>query len=293
MGTRRAVRAGTFYPAGADSCESLIEECVSSATADAAGSGTLIGGLVPHAGWVYSGPTAASTFLAVGEPSPRAFVIFGAVHVGGVRKPAVATSGAWETPLGDVPVDEELARGLMDACPELLVSDDRSHATEHSIEVQVPFIRHLFEGAGIVPIAMPPTSESVVFGEAVGRFLADVEGRVVVIGSTDLTHYGSTFYGFAPKGTGFEAHQWAKEQNDRSFLDRVLAFDGTGALEDARSKRNACGAGAAAATVAAAKEMGAGRACLLSHVTSFEVRAEGTEPRDFVGYAAVAFLRDD
>ncbi|MHC4473529.1 MAG: AmmeMemoRadiSam system protein B [Planctomycetota bacterium] len=291
MRIRRAVRAGSFYPARGESCSSLLDECIAAAPSMESDRGAFVGGIVPHAGWVYSGPTAASTFLAVGDPPPRAFVIFGAVHVSGVRRPAIDAEGAWETPIGDVPVDEELAARILEACPDLLEGDDASHKTEHSIEVQVPFVRRLFEGSAIVPIATPPTWDAVDLGEAVGRALGEVEERVVVIGSTDLTHYGPMFYGFAPKGTGFEAHRWAKEENDRSFLERLLAFDPRGALEDARANRNACGAGAAAATAAASKVMGADRAVLISHVTSYEVRAEETQPRDFVGYASIAFVQ--
>lgn len=289
MAVRPAFRAGSFYPSSSSSCTRLLDDCLRDSGAPPA-RGRIVGGIVPHAGWSYSGPTAARTFSSVGEPDPRAFVLFGAVHVPGVPRPALSPHTAWETPLGDVTVDGEIGDLLLDACGEWLEVSEAAHRTEHSIEVQVPFVRRLVPGARIVPVAVPPDPSAVAFGETAGRALAGLGDRVVVLGSTDLTHYGPAFYGFAPKGAGPEAHRWSKEVNDRSFLDRVLALDAPGALEDARRHRNACGAGAAAAAIAASRELGATEATLLGHTTSFEVRSDGGEPRDFVGYAAVSFV---
>ena len=128
-------------------------------------------------------------------------------------------------------------------------------------------------------------------GRLIGSALSSLSGRVAVFGSTDLTHYGSKHYGFAPRGSGREAHRWSKEENDQSFLDRILALDPEGAFTIARENQSACGAGAAAAATAAAKEMGATSARVLQHTTSWEVSPGGREPADFVGYASVVFER--
>lgn len=291
MTVRRAARAGTFYPSDAGACRDQIRSCLATAAA-ASAPGRLVGGIVPHAGWVYSGATAATTYRAVGEPSPARFVLFGAVHVPGVRRPSLSPATAWATPLDPVAVDREAAAAIRAAAGARLEEDERAHAGEHSIEVQLPFLRELFPASLLVPVAVPPEPAAVELGRIVGETLGGLPGRSVVIGSTDLTHYGPSFYGFAPAGTGPKALRWAKEENDRSFLDRLLALDAEGALSDAIEKRNACGAGAAAATVAAAKAMGATSAALLRHTTSHEAKPDAAMPTDFVGYASVVFLAD-
>jgi AmmeMemoRadiSam system protein B len=253
----------------------------------------VLGGIVPHAGWVFSGPTAGLTFRAVGEPPPRCFVLFGAVHQHGVTRPSLSPDETWETPLGDVPVDRELAADLTAALGGDLATDAAAHRHEHSLEVQVPFVAHRYPESAILPVAVPTTSEASAFGEAAGRVFAAADGRIVVLGSTDLTHYGPRFYGFTPEGTGAKAHRWSKEVNDRSFLDRLLDLDAEGALENATARRSACGGGAAAATVSAATAMGAGAAHLLAHTTSHEVRPDPGGAVDFVGYASLVFTRAD
>ena len=289
MRKRAAFRAGSFYPARPAACRAALADCLTDVSPTRL-RGTVLGGIVPHAGWVYSGPTAAATFRAIGDPPPRTFVLFGAVHVPGVDRAEVAAEDGWETPLGVVPVDGELRDLVLAEAGDGLAAGSAAHRREHSIEVQVPFVGELFPGAMILPIAVPPSTAAIGLGAAVGRVLRALGGRCVVLGSTDLTHYGPGFYGFAPAGVGPEAHRWAKETNDRSFLDRVLALDAEGALRDAREKKNACGAGAVAAAIAAALALGATRAELLAHTTSHEARGDDPEPTDFVGYASVVFL---
>ena len=113
---------------------------------------------------------------------------------------------------------------------------------------------------------------------------------MVVLGSTDLTHYGPR-YGFTPMGAGKSALQWAKDVNDRKFIDLTLKLDARGLLADAAESCNSCGAGAVAATIAAAKELGKTEGKLLAHTTSNEVMQQkmGTSSQDSVGYAAIVF----
>jgi hypothetical protein len=213
-------------------------------------------------------------------------VLFGAVHVRGVRRPALYPEGAWWTPVGTVEVDADLAREIGEAAGAHLASDPGAHDGEHSLEVQVPFIRRLFPDARIVPILVPPGEDAVPLGERVGALLAGREG-VAFLGSTDLTHYGPR-YGFTPVGSGPEALRWAKEENDRSMIDLVRALRAEEVLSDFRRRHNACGPGAIAAAVAAARAQGAREVSLLEHITSAEVRPEwGGE--DFVGYAGIVF----
>ncbi|HVP13119.1 MAG TPA: AmmeMemoRadiSam system protein B [Phycisphaerae bacterium] len=296
MMIREPAVAGMFYPRDPEQCRRELRACLEKAAQAAAGHepaavlGRIIGGIVPHAGWVCSGAVAARVFNLVSkEPHPSAVVLFGAVHVAHGPRASFFPSGAWETPLGLVEVDDRLAErlqghtGLMEPAPH-------AHDQEHSIEVQVPFIQYLLPDAKIVPIMVPPTNNAAVLGTAVGRACKSLDAQVVFIGSTDLTHYGPG-YGFIPAGVGPEGLAWAKNVNDRRMIGLILALNHYGAVEEAEANQNACGAGAVAAAVAACKAYGATRATLLEHTTSFEVLREMyDEPmRDAVGYAALAF----
>jgi hypothetical protein len=216
------------------------------------------------------------------------FVIFGAAH-SYFGSPAVYDKGTWITPLGEAVIDEDLAQAILDS--GTAVSDSDAHDSEHSIEVQVPFVQHLFADAKILPIVVPPSREAVSLGEAVGGIVAGEKNKkIVCIGSTDLTHYGPR-YGFTPAGTGAKALRWASEVNDKKFIDLALKLDAVGLLTSAAENYNACGGGAAAAAVAAAKKLGKTKGVLLAHTNSNEVMLKkmGTSSTEAVGYAAIVF----
>jgi AmmeMemoRadiSam system protein B len=240
---------------------------------------------------MFSWRTAAHTFSAVPASAPETVVLLGISHRASIARSAVSSHGAWDTPLGAVPVDRELAAAVLAEAADLLEWDDTPHGPrENSIEVLLPFVRFLLPEAAILPIAVRTDPDAVRLGEAMGSVLFRWPKPVFVVGSTDLTHYGRDYFGFAPRGVGEKAHDWAKNVNDRSFLDRVLRMDATGALEDARRNQSACGYASAAATVAACRVLGAERGHLLEHVTSHEVSGSGS-PSNFVGYASVLFTR--
>ncbi len=289
MTTRPSVRAGTFYEAGAAACRHHAASLLAAAQPPEDLPAKLFGGLVPHAGWVFSGGVAAKTFkaLAAGAPPAPRIVLLGADHTGRVRRGEVYDAGAWQTPLGEAPVDEALAAALIEAGEGLRANRD-AHAFEHSIEVQVPLVQVLWPEARIVPVAVPPAPLAVAIGEAIGRAMgAFPEARVV--GSTDLTHHGGHFGDYLGHG---EAGVKAAAANDRRMLDLIEAMDAEGVISEAEARQNACGAGAVAAAIAACRQMGARRAVLLEYTNSYEVMAR-LHPggRDFtsVGYASVVF----
>lgn len=247
-----------------------------------------IAGLVPHAGWVYSGAVAARVISCLRPAAPQTFILFGAVHSWGVQPGAVYPSGAWDTPVGEVEVDEELARRLIETCSDYLTNDPNSHTREHSIEVQLPMIKLLYPEARIVPIAMPPSPAADRAGRCVGTALANQDRRVAVLGSSDLTHYGPS-YGFAPWGTGPEAKEQMR-QNDQRLIDLVLALHADRVVAEASARSNACGGGAIAATTAAARALGAEQAALVEYTTSHDVMNESDESFQMaVGYAGIIF----
>lgn len=286
MSTRKAYRAGSFYPFDESSCRQQIQECLGEYHPPAEPV-QVVAGIVPHAGWVFSGPTTGKVFKSIQEKaSPKTFLIFGAVHVWGVGHAALFPEGDWETPCGTVTIDATLAERILESVADFVTADPSAHAREHSIEVQVPFIKQLFPEAQIVPIMVSPSLEASRLGKEIGKVLAEANADVMVLGSTDLTHYGPSF-GFTPYGIGTEALQRMKE-NDRRIIDLAIQMQADSVVQEAEHHRNACGSGAIAATVAAAKELGAERGHLLEHITSQEVMPD-RQALDAVGYAGIIF----
>jgi len=287
MRVRRPVVAGQFYPASRSECVRQIEECLPDRLPEGLPE-RIVAGIVPHAGWVYSGRTAAKVFAAIrARATPETFVLFSAMHRWGAERAAIYGSGAWATPLGEAQVDETLAQAVLKESGGLLVDGPEAHTGEHSTEVQVPFIQHLFPAARILPIMIPPDERAVPVGEAVARAVAAAGQEVVIVGTTDLTHYGATYYGFAPAGRGEPALEWVRANDERVIrLMQELRAEEVVAETDAH--HNACGGGAVAATVAAARALGASQGMLLEYTTSYHVMPRGPAS-DFVGYAAVVF----
>lgn len=291
MHVRPAVRAGSFYDASPAACRRHVEELVASATPPGDLPAQRFGGLVPHAGWVYSGRLAAMTFQALlSGGDVETVVLLGADHTGAVQMGEVWADGAWQTPLGAVAVDEEIAATLLAGC-ELLRANPAAHAYEHSLEVQVPILQVLAPAAKIVPIAVPPTEQAVAIGLAVGKALAgQAAGRAVVVGSTDLTHHGGHF-GHSG-GHGEKSESFARA-NDRRMLDLIEAMAADAIVPEAMRRHNACGAGAIAAAIAATQAMGASAGRVLAYTNSYEI-VHKQAPYDLddttVGYASVIFV---
>ena len=291
MQARKPVVAGQFYPGQHDSCLSAIRECFEAVNINQTLPEAIVAGIVPHAGWTFSGDLAALVFSAIKQLHEKVntFVIFGAAHSYFSSSPAVDNRGVWTTPLGEVVIDEELADAILSI--GLAVNDPSAHLSEHSIEVQVPFIQELFAGAKIVPVLVPPTEQAIELGTQAGEIISQQEDKkIVCIGSTDLTHYGPR-YGFAPMGTGKNALTWAKQVNDKKFIDLALELKPEELLASAVNDGNACGPGAVAATVAAAKKLGCKQGLLLGHTTSNEIMQQkmGTTSAEAVGYAGIVF----
>lgn len=290
MKTRQPIVAGQFYPTGREACLAELRQCVEDAEPLDALPPSIVAGIAPHAGWTFSGSTAAKVFAAVKQRHERVdtFVICGAAHGYFGSQPVVDDHDAWHTPLGDIEIDHVLAARLGEA--KATETNASAHQHEHSIEVQVPFIQHLFAEARLVPVLVPPTVSAMALGEALGQIMSHSPQRIVCIGSTDLTHYGPR-YGFTPKGVGAAGLRWAAEVNDRHFIDLALRLDPERLLSEAIDRGNACGPGAAAAAITAARKLGAVKGLLLAYTNSNEVmvRQRGTASDDCVGYAAMVF----
>ncbi len=292
MQVRTASVAGQFYPGRNAECRAQIKDCLGEVDKQIELPESIAGAVVPHAGWVFSGALAGMSLQAISQQNGNVdtFVIFGASHRRAGLCPTVYYMGSWETPLGMVDVDEELAEMICKS--ENAEKDNRSHIGEHSIEVQVPFIQYLFEGAKIVPILAGPSEVARDLGTDVGNIIKSLEGhkRVVCLASTDLTHYGPR-YGFTPEGTGEKGIRWAKEVNDMEFIRAAVEMDSSAILESAHTNWSACGGGAVAALVETMGTLGKEKGILLGHTTSSEVMLERFSHRseESVGYAAIVY----
>ena len=282
MQTRPAYFAGSWYPSNRNECRKTIERMLQK-KGSVDESAAAIGGIVPHAGWYFSGELACRVFqqLAANDP-PDLLVLFG-THLGPHDSGRIMTHGAWETPLGSLPVADAFADAVTHRF-DLVIDHPAQAPPDNTIELQLPFVRYFHEAMPIVPISLPPTAFAMEVGRAVAAIAKETNQTIHVIGSTDLTHYGPN-YGFAPQGTGPQAVEWVHQHNDRDMIEAVLALDPQAVLTEAFAKQNSCCAGAVAGAIAAARELGATSGKTIDYTTSY-----AKQPGDsFVGYLAALF----
>jgi len=281
--------AGAFYERSRDALLRQIRECYTHPLGPGrppevrAGPRRLVGLVVPHAGYVYSGPVAAHSYAALAADGwPASFVILGPNHHG-QGAPLALTSHDWQTPIGVAAIDKDLHDSLS---KPPLEEDILAHRDEHSIEVQLPFLQHLSEGVRFVPICMAFQEYEVA--SEVGELMArTVKGRdVLLIASSDFTHVGSQYFQLPPKG--LTAPAFAQEQ-DAKAIEPILALDPKHfAAKVAQDDISMCGYGAVTAMLTAAKRLGATEAKLLKYATSSDV---SRDMKMAVGYGAIAVYR--
>lgn len=282
--------AGRFYPAEERRCRDEVAALLAGGAPREPHDGIPVAGIVPHAGWMFSGAVAAHVMCEIASRcTPRTVVLFGADHwLEAARHAQLYADGVWTTPLGDVSIDAELAVRVEEVGRGIVQARADAHRREHSIEVQVPLIQGLWPGARVLPILIGPAAEPELVGRLVARAAAD-RADVVALGSSDLTHYGPN-YDFTSHGRGRAALAWVREVNDAAMVAATTAMRPDEVLAEANCHANACGPGAIAATLAFARERGAAHGRLVDYTTSHDVHPRG-EPTDFVGYAGVVFER--
>lgn len=227
--------------------------------------------MVPHAGLVYSGACAAHGFARVAIPAT--VVLVGPNHHGLVG--AGAGAGLWRrgrfaTPLGALPIAEDFAGRLQAECP-LVAHDPMAHAYEHSLEVELPFLQIRAPAVAIVPLvlAFDDWDRCRELGQALAAVAAAEAGPVLLVASTDMTHYEPAT---------------AAEPKDREALGQVEQLDGEGLLEVCRRRHvSMCGRAAAAVVLEASRQLGADRAEVVDYRHSGWVTGDDSS---VVAYAA-------
>lgn len=279
---RPAELAGAWYPATSAACLRAFGsfEQRSSAVART----KVVAGIVPHAGWSFSGSIAYHVLREIARHNQDAdTVLLFAGHLRPSSPSTIMGHGACWTPLGLLQTDEPLAQALGEL-PHLRVETPAAHSQDNSAEVVFPLLKHFFPQARVLVLGAPPRHDVLALAEAIMNAAENLERKVVALGSTDLTHYGPT-YGFTPRGVGGEALRWVTEVNDPLFIEAVCSGAPTEVLDVAASHHNACCPGAVAATMHCAGRLGVRHAERLRYQTSADIRPAV----DFVGYAGILF----
>ena len=262
--------AGRFYPADPDRMERELLEYLASPTGALGSPRDAIAVVAPHAGWMYSGRIAGQTYAEVRVPNR--VVVLCPNHTGLGARRSLWARGSWRIPGGDVAVESTLAERLQFATGHTLKNDRQAHLREHAIEVHLPFLRAKNRAFSVVPICLGGLSfpECVELGEGLGRALADESERVLIVASTDMSHYISAE---------------AAEKLDRLAIDRVKALDAEGLFRVVTERDiSMCGYIPTTVALIAARVLGAKSGALVRYGNSGETSGEYDR---VVGYAGM------
>jgi len=262
MTMRTTAVAGMFYPREPSHLEQLMEKFFARAKPE----GNPRGVVAPHAGYIYSGQVAACSFGAIDPGFAGTFVVIGPSHRGYIN---CVSAVPWETPLGVVDTDAEFVRSLD------IEVDELSHRDEHSLEVQMPFIKYRFPRARIAPVMMGQQdfASAMRLAEKITNTVRQTKRDVRIVASSDFSHY-------VPAEKAKADDLWAieplKTLDTEEFYRRI-----------ATRRVTACGYGPIAAMVSACARLGAKAAKLVRYATSGDVTGDS---REVVGYASIAVI---
>ena len=263
---RHPIASGKFYPGTAEQLRAFIESFVEKIDEKT----DAVGIISPHAGYIYSGSVAASVIARI--KTADTYVIIGPNHTGMGKPFSIMTVGAWQTPLGEVPIDSALAQNIL-SNSKYLQEDRTAHQGEHSIEVQLPLLQYFKPDLKIVPIVLAVATLEIYREIAASIAQAIQESpdkKVVIVASSDMTHYESQEAAAAKDHRALEA---ILQMDEESLLDRVI-----------KERISMCGYAPAVTMLAAAKILGAKSAELVRYQTSGDASGDYSS---VVGYAGV------
>jgi len=272
---RQPAAAGSFYSYDPETLRKQISESFSHKLGPKGfKKQEFIAAVVPHAGYIYSGPIAAWVYSRIEKAN---YIIFGPNHTGMGAQFALMRNGLWKTPLGEVAIHEEFAEKILKEC-ELVEHDVIAHQHEHSIEVQIPFLQYRYNGDfKFVPITILNEFADEVLLEncrTIGKIIANLikkdRGKWIILASSDFSHYVPQK---VAKKIDLGFIEEIKKLNEKKFFEKILEKDAS-----------VCGFGGIAATIVAAKELGAKKGELLKYATSGDITGE---LNSVVGYASL------
>ena len=279
---RKPAVAGTFYPENPEVLKKTIEDCFKNKFGighipklnDFDGSDYPVNVMVPHAGYIYSGPVASHGYCQIVQNGfPEVFIILSPNHTGYGSEVSVFNEGEWITPLGNVNIDEEFANSII-SCSDVASADFDAHLFEHSIEVQLPFLQYFSNDFSIVPIVMGSQSFSASsdLAKAIFDSAQKLNKSYCVIASTDLSHFNNQEKANTVDGFVLED---IEHMNEFKLYEEVIQYNIT-----------MCGYGPVMATIALSKMSDKHKCDILEYKTSGDVTGDLTS---VVGYASGIF----
>ena len=227
----------------------------------------ILGAVIPHAGYIFSGPIAAYAFALL--PKADTYIVLGPNHTG-LGSAVAISQDTWSTPLGDIETDKDLGKSLVGTIMDI---DETAHMYEHSIEVQLPFLQYKFENDfKVLPICMGLQDEETALevGKEISNVVQKFNKKVVIIASSDFTHY-------EPENVALDTDKYLIESIQNMDVSEFYR-------RRAEKSATACGCGPISAMLIATKNLGGKKGKLLSYGTSADVTGDKSS---VVGYAAI------
>jgi len=257
--------AGRFYPEDPQALLEEVQRHLELETPKASAKGVI----APHAGFMYSGDVAGSVYSRV--EIPETVILLGPNHTGMGERIAISCHGSWIMPFGDLEVDANLAKAILENLPIARENED-AHRLEHSLETQLPFLQYFRKQFRFVPICLMRLNleECLMLARSIVQAIRSCDRSALIVASSDMTHY--------------ESHSSASEKDHRA-IDQVLNMDPEGLFRVVEGEGiTMCGVNPATVMLAACKEMGATQAELAKYMTSGEISGNMDQ---VVGYAGV------
>ncbi|MEE8358041.1 MAG: MEMO1 family protein [Candidatus Hydrothermarchaeales archaeon] len=227
--------------------------------------------VVPHAGYMYSGPAAAHVYFELArQKKPETIIILGPNHTG-YGSGIATTKEPWNTPLGTVNIDEDVADSIWKGC-DIVDMDETAHRSEHSLEVQIPFLQYIYGDFKFVPIVMG--FQDLETADEIANCLSNIDKDILIVASSDFTHYESSK---------------DAEYKDMKALNAILDLDAKKFINTVYDLNiSICGYGPIAVAISAAKKIGATKAKLLKYMNSGDITGDKNQ---VVAYAGIVFQR--
>ena len=276
--SRSPYYAGSFYPKHTCDLMKLLHFCFNESLF---GPKTkqiintkIFGIIVPHGAYIFSGAISANAFFEIASRNIDTFILIGPDHHGIGKRISVTSEGYWQTPLGDVLIDNTITNDLKRSC-DFIEEDKIVHQIEHSLEIQVPFIQYSFgKSFTIVPVILrdQDIETSMLLGNLIAKY--STSKNVMIIASSCLTHYESNS---SVQKKDFQIIKSIENLDIESFYQSLLNF-----------KASVCGYGAIASLMRAVQRLGSKKGELLRYATSGDVTSDNKNT--VVGYASIAFI---
>ena len=276
--SRSPYYAGSFYPKHTCDLIELLHFCFNKSIFGPKKkqiiNTKIFGIIVPHGAYIFSGAISANAFFEIASLNIDTFILIGPDHHGIGKRISVTTEGYWQTPLGDVLIDNTITNDLKRSC-DFIEEDNIVHQIEHSLEIHVPFIQYSFGNSfTIVPLLLrdQDIETSMLLGNLIAKYSA--RKNVMIIASSCLTHYESNS---SVQKKDFQMIKSIESLNIESFYQSLMNL-----------KASVCGYGAIASLMRAVQILGSKKGELLRYATSGDVTSDNKNT--VVGYASIAFV---